>query len=156
MTSPGTNPRPLPITSAPAADKVLPHAYVIWKKSQRCLTCQALHEWSELYAKTNLRSNWGKKYVTNLRPIRDRLDVQYNLPIEIIVWEPATILFCHICHDIESESGGILRNLPLAPQVEIATPPSWAAKGEDEKPPLGGGARKTESTRPRPATIDEL
>jgi len=141
-----------------------PHAYIIHKKRQLCTTCSSLHEWSEIYAKTSLRSNWGHKSVTNLRPIRSRNDVLYNLPIEVITFEPQTVLFCHVCHDTESDHGGILRHLPPPPAKPLTSPPSWVGQGHGETPTeLGrkaalGGARPP-GLRPKDtkaATIDDL
>lgn len=86
-----------PITLSDPHKGVLPHAYVILIRSQRCLCCHSVHRWSETYAKTHLKAQMGMgKYVTNLRPL-DR--PQYNLPIHRIVKEQVTVPFCHACNE---------------------------------------------------------
>jgi hypothetical protein len=124
---------PHPITLADAHSGVPPHRYVIMQRSQHCQTCNATHNWSELFALTHLRSQLGKgKYITNLRP----LDApRYNLPIER---RPAATIvevpFCHACPSISLDS------LPDPPSLTITNRivggPSDAKPSKDKpKPP---------------------
>lgn len=146
-----TNTVPHPITLSDPTKDVVPHAYTIVKQSQHCKGCGTLHEWSELYAKTHLRSQLNAgKYVTNLRPIRDPREIQYNLPIEVVIRPMQVVPFCHECYQNTS-----LSHL-LPPPIAAPSPrtgPSWAgvgpAKPEKPKPPT--------AVRTKPTfTIDDL
>lgn len=128
---------PTPIFLAPQQG-LTPHAYTIHRHSQLC-RCGALHEWSEVYSKTHLRSQLGHRYVTNLRPVRTPDEIMYNLPIEVIVREPTKVLFCHECFATAS-----LSHLPKPPVPEPQRPKAVAPA-----PP-----RKT--AKRGPFTIDDL
>lgn len=91
------NARALPITMSDPHKDVLPHSYVVWRKSQFCINCGSRHDFAELYSKTHLKSRLGmdKSPVTNLR----RLDKpRYNLPVERIEGKTEVIPFCHMCY----------------------------------------------------------
>lgn len=100
----------LPITMSDPHKDVLPHTYVAWKKSQFCRNCSSMHSFTELYAKTHLKSRFGQGApVTNLR----RLDEpRYNLPVERIEGKTEVIPFCHMCYISVDLSD--LPNIPVA------------------------------------------
>lgn len=110
----------IPIHLAPPDRDIVPHSYVIHLHSQLC-RCGSLHEHSELYAKTHLRrtdgDHWGRKYVTNLRPIHKPEEVQYNLPIETIKLDVKRIPFCHECY-----GPATLTHLPPPPAQDTRKP----------------------------------
>jgi hypothetical protein len=133
-------PQPTPIHLAPAHRDIPPHRYVLHIHVQHC-RCGALHEHSELYAKTHLRSRQGHTYFSNLRPITRPEEIAFNLPIDVVKLEPKRILFCSEC--ISSAS---LAHLPPPPAPE---PQTIIGGGKpDEKP-------KTKRDS-KPFTIDDL
>lgn len=101
----------LPIVMTDPHRDVLPHSYVVRKLAQHCKNCGSLHEYSELYSKTHLRSQWGHKYVTNLR--RLHTPPEYNLRVEILETATEEVAFCHECFATVS-----LRHLPPIPMPE--------------------------------------
>lgn len=147
------NSQTLPITMAHAHRDVLPHAYVIRVRQQRCKCCNALSQFSELYAKTHLRSQLGLgKYITNLRPLMPEGPL-YDLPIERELFPVTEIPFCHNCNH------PTLHDLPPLPQppdhLRIVGAPN------DPKSPAKGGSTATATktataTRSKPTKDDLL
>jgi hypothetical protein len=93
-----THPVPHPITNSDPHEGIIPHLYLIMQRSQHCVCCGSTHTWSELYAQTFMRANWGYgKPITNLR----KLDgpPRYNLPIELRATPSVSIPFCHSCNE---------------------------------------------------------
>ncbi len=126
----------LPITLAPAHADVAPHTYVLHRRSQHCSNCGTLHEYSQCYAKTHLRSRTGAgKYVTNLRPLDSP---QFNLPIEVMTAPAERVPFCCECFTAIS-----LAHLPLPPQ-------------NDTQRITGGPQHATEPSTKRPKTAQEI
>lgn len=145
-----TNTVPHPITLSDPTKDVIPHAYTIVKQSQHCKGCGTLHEWSELYAKSHLRSQLNAgKYVTNLRPIRDPREIQYNLPIEVAIRDMQIIPFCHECFK------GVTLSHLLPPPLAAKEPrvgPSWTGVG----PATTTKPKAPPATRTKTFTIDDL
>lgn len=101
---------PNPIHLAPATAPA-PTSYMVLRQSQRCRGCGRTHEWTEVYAKTNLRPQMDMgRYVTNLRPVNSPADVSWNLPIEYQDRPTHEIPFCHACHSTTK-----LTHLPSPP-----------------------------------------
>lgn len=135
----------LPLYLAPQGGLV-PHAYRVYKHSQIC-RCGAIHEWSETVSKTMLRSTLGVgKYVTNGRPIHAPEDIQYNLPIELVVMEPKKVLFCHECFATAS-----LAHLPRPPK-----PSSQTVIGGFSQPPKAAAPPAAKRPKATAVTIDDL
>src|SRR5262245_12639677 len=92
------HPVPHPITASDAHEGIVPHLYLIMRRSQHCECCGATHTWSELYAQTFMRANWGYgKPIVNLRKLDS--PPKYNLPIELRSTPPVMIPFCHSCNE---------------------------------------------------------
>lgn len=105
---------PHPIHLAPASTAPAPTSYIVIRQSQQCRGCGNLHQFTEIYAKTNLRPQMGLgKYVTNLRPIHSIHDVTWNLPIELHERPIHEIPFCHECYKTAN-----LSHLPSPPAPE--------------------------------------
>lgn len=150
------NAQSTPITMAPPHRDVLPHAYVIRVRQQLCKCCGALSQFSELYAKTHLRSQLGVgKYITNLRPLMPEGPL-YDLPIEREFFPPTETPFCHNCHEPS------LHDLPqLPPQPDhlriVGGPndPPAAAKAAAKSTAKGTDAAKS-SPKKKPTIADLL
>jgi len=92
------HPVPHPIWSSDPHEGIAPHLYVIMQRSQRCTCCGHTHSWSELYAQTFMRANWGYgKPIVNLRKLEG--PPKYNLPIELRSTPTVSIPFCHACNE---------------------------------------------------------
>lgn len=141
---------------APQQD-VLPHSYVIIKKSQLCTGCATLHESCDLYLKTHLKTRLGAgKYVTNLRPLAS---LEYRLPIETIHQTLTRIPFCHEC-----VSDRAVAHLKPLPSIEAPTPLRAALLDTDlarNSGPLATASEKASevsrlrSTKQKP-TLDDV
>lgn len=142
----------IPIHLAPAHRDVIPSRYILHVHTQIC-RCGALHEHSEFYAKTHLRSTMGQKYITNLRPIHHPEEIAYNLPIDVVKLEPKRIMFCSECI-----SGATLSHLPLPPALDTRRPgEELRASGLASKPTWMDKKPKPATTKPQSKfTVDDL
>lgn len=138
-----------PIYLAPADRDFVPHRYVLHVHSQHC-RCGALHEHSELYAKTHMRSTMGHKYISNLRPVHRPEEIAYNLPIDIVHIPPKRILICSEC--VSSTS---LSHLPSPPAQDHIVVGSTPDPLRPNKPPAKGGSGATKAPK-TPFGIDDL
>jgi len=117
--TPTPTPAPhLPKVLADPHKDILPHRYVVHVRRQICTHCQSMHEYSELYAKTHMRSQWGHKYVTNLRPLDQP---KYDLPIEVVNLEIQKVPLCHECVSQTMLSHLPTPPVPDAPPLRLAT-----------------------------------
>lgn len=134
---------PAPIYMADAHDGMVPHAYVAIARRQRCTCCGKTNEWSELYAWTSMRPNWGQgPAVRNLR----RLDwPKYNLPIQQIpIKKVEEIPFCHSCYQPSLANTPYIKEPPANDPAKILRIPP---KPDPAKPtvakPKASSTRKT-------------
>ena len=107
---------------------IIPTRYVVMKHSQRCSTCNRLHESNDLYMQMNLAPRFSKgKHITNLVPLSTA--PQYRLPIEVRTLATKLIPFCSHC--VASDGGNdLLAGLPTPPPAKPLTiVPSWAGTG---------------------------
>lgn len=77
--------------------KILPRDYIIHRRSQRCLNCGTVHEWSDVYARNEVPPlhNMGH-HVNNLVPIQG---FRFNLPVRVVCIEARSVPACHECLD---------------------------------------------------------
>lgn len=121
---------------------ILPRDYLIHKRTQRCLNCHTVHEWSDVYARNLIppQNNLGK-HVINLVPVQRFM---YQLPVHIVTIEARVVPACHEClpgldlrhlpdpRDTEAWQRAVKRKL-----VEIpATKPKGRPAKESKKPSL--------------------
>lgn len=146
-----TTPQPIQSFSRPAPiippQEAIPLAYVIVKKSQRCLCCSSIHEFSELYLKSHLgpRLGYGKK-VLNLHRLVE--SPKWNLPIEKLQQNLESLPFCHSCNSPS------LLDLPSPPSPEK---PSIRLASQAPQPPLKANEVSRLNRSPRDQkTLDEL
>lgn len=134
----GTPSEPLPVLLSDPHKDIAPHAYVVMVHQTRCLNCHTTGTLCATYARTNLKSQWGHKYITNLRPLKG--PPRYNLPIEIRNAPIETIPFCSSCPD----PAAIVRGLPYPP-VENPRPVVVSSVSSPEVPkrPKAPAASKT-------------
>lgn len=100
---------PAPI--APQSDPA-PEAYVLWRTSTHCRNCNTFSEHSDLYVQYRMRSHWGFRTGSNLRPLVG--NPQYDLPVHVRQRPHANVPFCHIC--VRELS---LSHLPSPPSEDI-------------------------------------
>lgn len=109
---------PAPIMLADPHDGIVPHKYVAIARRQVCMCCGAKHEWSELYAWTSMRPQWGVgPAVRNLR----HLDwPKYRLPIEqVSVRRDEYIPFCHKCYQPSLDQTPFLKEPPPVDAAKV-------------------------------------
>lgn len=119
--------------------KILPRDYIIHKRSQRCLNCGTIHEWSDVYARNELPPlhNLGH-YVNNLVPIQG---FRFNLPVRVVSIEARCVPACHECFDSLS-----LQHLPDPRESE-----EWKAIVKRKQAQAEAAALKAEAKGRTPA-----
>lgn len=115
-----------PITTA-IPTSVPPLAYVLHKWSKLCLSCGALHCYSDVFALNHLRGNWGK-FIRNMTPISRP---EWNVPLQVHELAPKTIPFCHECLDLAQAHISMLPSPPV-PQAITGTAPAGAPASTPE------------------------
>lgn len=129
--------QPIPIFSGDPRDPA-PHLYRVERRKQLCLHCARSHEWTQVWAQTNLRpvsqSPTGR-YLSNLRAINSIRDITWNIPIHIVDLPITEVPFCHDCATSVS-----LKHLPTVPVAEripanpLHATPGWRRAEATTKP----------------------
>lgn len=98
-----------PVLLADPHRDIAPHTYTVQVSRTVCSNCKTIHEGCETFAKTHLRAQFGGKYITNLRPLKEA--PKYKLPIEVINKPIESVPFCHRCPDPTT----VVSSLPYPP-----------------------------------------
>lgn len=150
------NAEPLPdgiIAPAAATGPTLPPpaAYVIHHHSHRCLACNAVQKWSEIYRLHYAKSRWDHSNIRHLTPVAK---LEWNVPLHRIQIPQTDIPFCSDCVEPAQD---YIASLPRPPVPQAVLKPTLMASsgsqsGRKDAPKEApqGRARKT------PVTLDDL
>lgn len=99
-----------PITTALPVG-VIPVAYIVHSRSSRCLACNHVHKWCDIFALNHLKPQWGKGgYVRNMSPVKA---IEWNLPIKVEPIAQRETPFCIECIDAARDYATTLRSPPV-------------------------------------------
>lgn len=123
-----------------------PQAYIVRKYVAHCACCATAHARTQVFVRLSQPSRFGLGAPTiHLRAINYPTDRLYNLPIVCETYPdmPATLPFCHACHDRAS-----LAHYPALEAPARENEPAWRTQEAAKVAPARTPARKP--------TIDDL